>query len=327
MLSAVTPLIAQETVLVTHKLAVFATLLAAIVGMGGCSFPERGPAVPQADTSRALPLGIPNARFFADGDPKPMIEEGMRALEREEAALRAAGAARPGQGWREVAAGELPRRVRRRRQRRLRRRPDERLDGNRDAARIQDGDRRQHRRPDRALRLPRIRLRRHPARGLHDHDPREGLSRPSASCRRPVRRRHGRHRAARAGDRALRRPEDVRRHRARVPEGPPADDRHHRSRCPAPRHLEHRRAGGQRAPWRAGPFPQDPARLGGDPRRLPARADRCRARRPQVSGNARRWRRDRPALPLSGVDRSLQERRSPGTARLHHPQCPARSRL
>jgi predicted patatin/cPLA2 family phospholipase len=84
-------LIAQETVLLAHKLAVFATLLAAIVAVGGCSYPERGTPVPQADTTRALPLGIPNARFFADGDPKPMIEEGMRALEREEAT-------RPGQG-------------------------------------------------------------------------------------------------------------------------------------------------------------------------------------------------------------------------------------
>jgi hypothetical protein len=90
-------LIAQETVLVTRKLAVFATLFVAIVAMGGCSLPERGAPVPQADTTRALPLGIPNARFFADGDPKPMIEEGMRALDREEAALRAADAARPGQ--------------------------------------------------------------------------------------------------------------------------------------------------------------------------------------------------------------------------------------
>ena len=77
--------------MLAHKLAVFATLLAAIVAVGGCSYPERGTPVPQADTTRALPLGIPNARFFADGDPKPMIEEGMRALEREEAT-------RPGQG-------------------------------------------------------------------------------------------------------------------------------------------------------------------------------------------------------------------------------------
>ncbi|TAJ36575.1 MAG: patatin family protein [Reyranella sp.] len=59
--------------------------------LGACSIPERGAAVPAADTARALPLGIPNARFFADGDPKAMIEEGMRASERELAALRAEG--------------------------------------------------------------------------------------------------------------------------------------------------------------------------------------------------------------------------------------------
>jgi predicted acylesterase/phospholipase RssA len=40
---------------------------------------------------RALPLGIANARFFADGDPEAMIEEGVRSVEREQAALRAAG--------------------------------------------------------------------------------------------------------------------------------------------------------------------------------------------------------------------------------------------
>lgn len=62
-----------------------------VIALGACSVPERGPAVPAADTARALPLGIPNARFFADGDPKAMIEEGMRASERELAALRAEG--------------------------------------------------------------------------------------------------------------------------------------------------------------------------------------------------------------------------------------------
>ena len=99
----ITTLVARETILVTHKLAVFATLLGGIVALGGCSFPERGTPVPQADTARALPLGISNARFFADGDPKPMIEEGMRALEREEAALRIAGNTRPGQGGLKLA--------------------------------------------------------------------------------------------------------------------------------------------------------------------------------------------------------------------------------
>ena len=57
-----------------------------VIVLGACSIPERGPGVPVADTTRALPLGIPNARFFADGDPRPMIEEGTRAFEREQAA-------------------------------------------------------------------------------------------------------------------------------------------------------------------------------------------------------------------------------------------------
>jgi predicted patatin/cPLA2 family phospholipase len=83
--------------LILKHLTSLAVLSLGLVAIAGCSVPERGTPVPQADTARALPLGIPNARFFADGDPGPMIEEGMRALDREEAALRAAGAARPGQ--------------------------------------------------------------------------------------------------------------------------------------------------------------------------------------------------------------------------------------
>jgi hypothetical protein len=66
-------------------------MLAIALGVAGCSFPERGPAVPQADTLRALPLGIANARFYADADPKAMTEEGIRSVEREQAVLRAAG--------------------------------------------------------------------------------------------------------------------------------------------------------------------------------------------------------------------------------------------
>ena len=59
--------------------------------MVACGPLERGPAVPRADTSRALPLGLPNARFFADADPKAMIVEATAALDREEAALRERG--------------------------------------------------------------------------------------------------------------------------------------------------------------------------------------------------------------------------------------------
>jgi Patatin-like phospholipase len=61
------------------------------MGLAGCSHPDRGPVVPYADTERAQPIGIPNLRFCADGDPGPMIEEGARALAREEAVLQVAG--------------------------------------------------------------------------------------------------------------------------------------------------------------------------------------------------------------------------------------------
>jgi len=61
------------------------------IALAGCSIPDRGPVVPYTDTERAQPLGIANVRFYADGDPAPMIEEGARALEREKAALLAAG--------------------------------------------------------------------------------------------------------------------------------------------------------------------------------------------------------------------------------------------
>jgi hypothetical protein len=62
-----------------------------IVVVTGCSIPERGAAVPADDTVKALPLGIANARFYADADPGAMIQEGAAALAREEAALKAAG--------------------------------------------------------------------------------------------------------------------------------------------------------------------------------------------------------------------------------------------
>jgi Patatin-like phospholipase len=73
----------------------FATflLLAVALAATACSHPARGPAVPRADTALAQPLGIPNARFFADGDPTLMIEEGRRALAREIEALKAEGKA------------------------------------------------------------------------------------------------------------------------------------------------------------------------------------------------------------------------------------------
>ena len=69
-------------------------LVLAVVGLvgTGCSIPDRGDAVPRVDTDRAQPLGIPNARFYADGDARLMVAEGMQSGVREAAALRAAGA-------------------------------------------------------------------------------------------------------------------------------------------------------------------------------------------------------------------------------------------
>lgn len=74
-----------------NKSLLVAVLSIGIVVLGACSIPERGTAVPAADTARALPLGIPNARFFADEDPKAIVDEATRAFERELAALRAEG--------------------------------------------------------------------------------------------------------------------------------------------------------------------------------------------------------------------------------------------
>jgi len=68
-----------------------ALLSIGLAAAAGCSIPARGPAVPLSDAERALPLGIPNARFFADGDPAPLIAEASAAIERERVALRAAG--------------------------------------------------------------------------------------------------------------------------------------------------------------------------------------------------------------------------------------------
>lgn len=71
----------------------FVTFLLLAVGLAAtaCSHPDRLPAVPRVDTARAQPLGIPNARFFADDDVTPMIQEAMRSLDREMAVLRSEG--------------------------------------------------------------------------------------------------------------------------------------------------------------------------------------------------------------------------------------------
>ncbi len=73
------------------RLPLLALLATAVALVTACSHPDRLPAVPRADTTRAQPLGIANARFFADTDSTLMIEEATRALDRELEALRAQG--------------------------------------------------------------------------------------------------------------------------------------------------------------------------------------------------------------------------------------------
>ena len=64
--------------MVRRILSVLVAGLAIVVA--GCATPARGPAVPEADLPRAHPLGIPNARFYADADPAPIVAEAALAL-------------------------------------------------------------------------------------------------------------------------------------------------------------------------------------------------------------------------------------------------------
>jgi hypothetical protein len=62
--------------------AIFVALL-----VTACSSLGRLPSVPPAETPKAQPLGLPNARFFPFEQRDAMIEEGTRALERQKQAL------------------------------------------------------------------------------------------------------------------------------------------------------------------------------------------------------------------------------------------------
>ena len=121
----------------------------------------------------ARPVQCPLLRRRQSESDDRRGDAGGRARAGDPARLRYPGHA--------ASAGHIPRRFGRRRQRRLRRRAAERLDADRYSARVQDGHRSQHWRPDRALRLPRPRVRSRAARGLHQHDRGEGLSARGAS--------------------------------------------------------------------------------------------------------------------------------------------------
>jgi hypothetical protein len=53
----------------------------------GCASPERLPPVPSADTAKALPLGLANARFFPLAERAEFIAEWKQSLQRQRQAL------------------------------------------------------------------------------------------------------------------------------------------------------------------------------------------------------------------------------------------------
>jgi hypothetical protein len=69
------------------RIWLLAALTAIAAGLAACASPERAPAVPRADSERAMPLGIANARFYPGVSASEMIEVGKEALQREIATL------------------------------------------------------------------------------------------------------------------------------------------------------------------------------------------------------------------------------------------------
>jgi hypothetical protein len=69
-----------------RETSIFAVLLAVLLLLPqGCATPGRLEAVPRQDTTQAVIPGIPNARFWVDADPDPLIREVHAAIEREQA--------------------------------------------------------------------------------------------------------------------------------------------------------------------------------------------------------------------------------------------------
>jgi predicted acylesterase/phospholipase RssA len=70
-------------------------LVSTVLLLAACSGPDRLPSVTAAQTERARPLGLANARFYPDNAMSGMQQEGEESLRREQAAWRAAGNSGP----------------------------------------------------------------------------------------------------------------------------------------------------------------------------------------------------------------------------------------
>jgi len=71
----------------------WALVVLAVVALQGCGTLERRDAVPPALTEQAVTPGAPNSRYWVDRDIDPMVRDAVHAVEREKAALAAAGKA------------------------------------------------------------------------------------------------------------------------------------------------------------------------------------------------------------------------------------------
>jgi patatin-like phospholipase len=81
-------------------------LVAFLLAATGCASLQRLPPVPAADTVKAQPLGLPNARFFPTGERDQFIAEWEQALQRRRQALGLApGAALPTAHYLAISGG------------------------------------------------------------------------------------------------------------------------------------------------------------------------------------------------------------------------------
>lgn len=69
------------------RLASLIAIALPLLAIAACTTLPRGPAVPASLTDLAQPPGIPNARFWLDGDIAPVIREVLSEAEREKAHL------------------------------------------------------------------------------------------------------------------------------------------------------------------------------------------------------------------------------------------------
>ena len=72
-----------------------AALALSALAQQGCSTPARLAPVPLTETTKAVAVGIPDARYFVDEEAVAMAREGQRSVEREIEALGIAGTGRP----------------------------------------------------------------------------------------------------------------------------------------------------------------------------------------------------------------------------------------